>query len=112
RNTPKSIVWLDDNRLAAITTGLSVYNLLEDKATAVAVAGVTDGNGQLQSPLIWNASTESIFFTKVKKDQQHGTRVAMQVNLKTNSIKELTTLSAGNFEDITISRSVDMALDN
>src|SRR5690606_10931933 len=84
RNTPKSIIWLDDNRLAAITTGLSIYNLVEEKTSAVAGAGVTDGDSQLQSPLVWNAATESIFFTKVKKDQQHGTRLAMQVVLKTN----------------------------
>src|SRR5690606_15128643 len=90
----------------------SIYNLVEEKTSAVAGAGVTDGDSQLQSPLVWNAATESIFFTKVKKDQQHGTRLAMQVVLKTNNVKELTTLSAGNFEDITVSRSVDMALDS
>ena len=111
RNTPKSVVWLDDNRLAAITTVLSIYNLVERQAAPVAGAGITDAEGQLQSPLVWNPATESIYYTRVKKVGNQGARVAMQVSLATNSATELTILRSGLYEDISSSRGVDMAID-
>lgn len=111
RNTPKSVIWLDDNRLAAITTNLSIYNLAEQQAAPVAGAGITDADGQLQSPLVWNPATESIYYTRVKKVGNQGARVAMQVSLTTNSAKELTILRSGLYEDVSSSRGVDMAMD-
>lgn len=112
RNTPKSIIWLDDNRLAAITTGLSIYNLADGQESSVTGAGITDADGQLQSPLVWEKATESIYFTKVKKDNDLGARVLMSVSLKNNAAKEVTMLRTGKYEDVTVSRSVDMALDS
>lgn len=112
RNTPKSIIWLDDNRIAAITTSLSIYNLTEHQATAVTGAGITDTESQLQSPLVWDQTSETIYFTKVKKNGGQGARVAVRVSLRDNAVKELTMLRAGKYEDVSASRSIGMALDS
>ena len=78
----------------------------------MAGAGITDSDGQLQSPLAWDPTTESIYYTVVKKNNNHGARMAMRVALKTNSTTELTMLRVGDYEKVSSSRSTDMALDS
>jgi hypothetical protein len=111
RNTPKSIVWLDSMSLAAVGQTVIKYSLVDNKVSNLVAGGNTTGGEQLQSPLAWDAATETLYFTKVKQ-QSDGQTVRLLVSLhqKTNQLTEMQPLRTGPFDKVTTSQGIDLAL--
>ncbi len=111
RNTPKSIVWLDSATVATVGQTLVKYDLTSGKTATLAGGGNTSASEQLQSPLVFDATQQILYFTKVKQAEDGQTvRLVMVLHLKTNELVELQVLKTGTFADVTTSQGVDMAL--
>ena len=110
RNTPKSVIWIDTQTLATVGQTLSTYSLADGSTKTLTVAGATNPDELLQSPLAWQASTQTLYYTKVKKGDTESVRLAMALHMANNQVEELVPLKTGLFDDVTNSQNVDFAL--
>jgi hypothetical protein len=110
RNTPKSIAWMDDNRIAMIASTLVVYSLADKSAAPVNGVGVTNAEVQLQSPVVWNSQEEIMYFTEVRNLDHQSVRLISSISLHQSEKKELGMMRVGSFNDVAISQGIDLAL--
>jgi hypothetical protein len=111
RNTPKSLVWIDNGTLAAIGQTILTYTIADGQVTTLVGGGNTNSREQLQSPLAWDNQSQQLYFTKVRSlDDGQTVRSLLQLSMKSGESKELFDLKTGAFDDVTLSAGVDFAL--
>lgn len=90
KNSPKSIVWLDNNnRLAVINSAIQVYDIQAKDTKPLISAGSTTAQQQLASPLVWNNQLQSLYFTQTRQVGQQAAQLLSQVSLTDGTVSDI-----------------------